>query len=318
MVTPTKRRSFISSVATAGTLCLAGCIGSGSNGSELTVVVPFGAGGATDTQFRMVEEYFENELDRSVVVDNRPGASGREGFNHLSRQDPDGSTVGVISSATAVIGEESFDTQYSMSELTPIGTIATEYFSFINQPGVYESMNDLAETEDEVLAASTGAGASSDFALTTILDTLGLEFNIVPFESGGEVSTAVASGDVDLGVVPPTSADGMVEEEQVEFLYINRPDQSSRYPDVPTQEDVDFDLPEISLSLGMFGPGGMEDDQIDELSSALVSAASGSDFEDAATQQGLTPIAVGPDETNEIVEEYRELAQTYNDIRDLQ
>ena len=312
---------FVASIGGIGVGALAGCSDTGGVSEEdypdeeLTVVVPFGAGGGTDTQYRGFKDSFEQALGAQTVVDNRPGASGREGFNHLSQQSADGYTVGVISIATGVLGEALFETQYSMENLTTIGTISEEFFSIITAPDRFKSMDDLANTDEEIVGASTGRGASSDFALVSILDRLNIDFRIVPFESGQELSTAVASGDADIGVTPPTAAAGLIDEGQLEFLFIDRPDQSSQFPDAPIREDVGFESPGISLELGMFGPEGVDDNAVETLETAIAEAVENEEYQEWADSQGLSVSGAGATETRDKVQEYTDLAERYIELR---
>lgn len=331
----TDRRRFLTTAGTVGVTGIAGCSGlngggeagngtettTESGGSEgypaepVTVVVPFGAGGGTDTQYRTFKPYFEEELGVNTVVDNRPGATGRTGFNHLSQQEPDGYTVGVISIATGVLGETLYQTQYSMTNLTSIGTVSVSYFALITAPDRFEDINSLRNTDREIIAASTGRGASSDFAMVSILDQLDVDFRVVPYDSGQELSTAVASGDTDIGVTPPTSAAGLVDDGRLKFLFIDRPDQSPQFPDAPTQEDVDFETPGIALELGMFGPAGVPDSAVSTLSSAITAAAENNEYREEAKNQGLSVVGAGPEETSERVQKYTELADRYAELR---
>jgi tripartite-type tricarboxylate transporter receptor subunit TctC len=322
MAVTVKRRTFVATVGSISIAGLAGCssINGGSGGTypaeEITVVVPFGAGGGTDSQYRGFKPYLDDELGVNTVVDNRPGATGRTGFNYLSRQDADGYTVGVISVATGVLGEALFDTQYSMRDLTSVGTVSAEYFGIIAQTDKYESINALSEVDGEIIAASTGRGSSSDFSLVSILDKLGVNFRIVPFDSGQELSTAVASGDADIGITPPSTAAGLIEDGRLELLFIDRPDNSPRFSEVATRGNVQFESPGIALELGMFGPPGIEDARVETLSGDLQSATEKEEYQQWVENQGLAIVGVGPDETSSKVENYRNFADRYVELRE--
>lgn len=325
MQSPTDRRQFLRTVGAASLIGVAGCSGDGSGdgeeteepfpSNEVTVVVPFGAGGGTDTQYRGFKPYFEEQLGVNTVVDNRPGATGRSGFDHLSQQDSDGYTAGVISIATGVLGEKLYDTTYSMTDLASVGTVSAEYFSLITAPDRFESIDDLANADGELIAASTGRGASSDFSMVSILDTLDVDFRVVPFDSGQELSTAVASGDADIGVTPPTAAAGLVDDGRLKFLFIDQPEQSSQFPDAPTREDVNFESPGIGLELGMFGPNGIADDRVQTLAEALQQGTQADEYGKWAENQGLSIVGAGPDETRQKVQDYSDLAERYVELR---
>lgn len=321
--TGTRRRQFLTTVGGAGVAAMAGCLGDGGDGSAefpsepITVVVPFGAGGGTDSQYRPFDEFFEDELGVSTQVDNRSGASGRLGWNHLYEQDGDGYTVGVISVATAVLNEALHDVAYTMDDMTTIGTTSVAYYGMVAEPGRFQDFDDFIEYAqgNEVTLASVGSGSTNHFGIVSVLDEIGASDRTeVPYDSGAEAAAAAGSGDVDLANANLSGIGGLVENEQVDLLFINSPNQIDDFPDVPTHADYDFSVPPIGLEVGMFGPPGIPDDRVSVLESALVTVTTSDEYIETARNQGFEVAGKNAAQTRELVDQMVELSDDYVEL----
>lgn len=326
-----RRRSYLTKASAIGVgILIAGCSSDGgdetSPGSKaqqdfptepVTVVVPFGAGGGTDSQYRPFDEYWTEELGVSTNIENRSGASGRLGWNHLYNQEGDGYTVGVISVATAVLNEALHDVEYSIDEMTPVGTTSVAYYGMVAAPDRFDGFDDFVEwaQNNDLTVASVGSGTTNHFSMTSILQENGIEdYNEVPYDSGSEAAAAAASGDVDVANASVAGITGLIQDDRVEPIFINRPDQSDEYPDVPTHADHDFDAPAVGLELGMFGPPGVPDEHVSVLEDALVSATETDEFQEWAQNNGYEIAGKNSQELQDLVGQMQELSGDYVDL----
>ncbi|QLG60306.1 tripartite tricarboxylate transporter substrate binding protein [Halorarum salinum] len=339
-----KRRSYLAKAGSIGTVTLvAGCSSNSSDGDEgnpdnsggngggessseaqqnfpsnpITVIVPFGAGGGTDSQYRPFDEYWTNELSVSTNIENRGGAGGRLGWNHLSGQEGDGYTVGVISVATAVLNEALHDVEYTMDEMTPIGSASVAYYGMVTAPDRFNGFDNFVEwaQNNELTVASVGSGTTNHFSMTSILQENGIEnYNEVPYDSGSEAAAAAASGDVDIAAASVAGIGGLLEDDRVELIFINRPDQSGEYPDVATHANYDFSAPAVGLELGMFGPPDVPQERVSALEDALISATENEEYQNWAANNGYEVAGKNSNELEELVGQMKQLGGDYVDL----
>lgn len=327
------RRTILKSTGAIGAgLGLAGCLGSFTGGSggeypskEVTMVVPFGAGGGTDTQYRGLKEYFEDELGVKTVVDNRPGASGRQGMNHMYQQDPDGYTLGCISVPTALLGAAIYETRYSMDDISTIGIPSAQYYGWVGKGGRWNSLESFVnflESSDSLKVGTIGQGSSNHFTALATLDKMGIDVantvESVPYDSGAEVGTAVARGDVDFGTAGEAGVVGLVDDGKLDMLFVDRPDKSPLFPDAAIVPDLNEltgkKIPVIALQLGVFGPPGIDDETISTLEEALTAAAKKAEYKSWAEEQGLSVVASGSQALRTQIDELKESAQRYKEL----
>jgi tripartite-type tricarboxylate transporter receptor subunit TctC len=245
----------------------------------------------------------------------------------MSQQDPDGYTLGCISVPTVLLGATLYDTQYSMENLTKIGIPSAAYFAFVGSDGRWSGIEEFAEyatSADTLRVGTVGRGGSNHFLAIATLDALGVDVqnNVtsVPFDSGPEIGTAVARGDVDVGTPGETGIQGLVEEDRIDILYVARPSPSELFPDAPVLEDASntlgTELPLIALELGVFGPEGIPSERTEILSNAIVEATEMDEYQEWAGNQGLAVSGAGSQELSERIEALQSRAQRYQELVD--
>ena len=144
--------------AVAATTLLAACANTSGGGevgedglpSRVTIVVPFGAGGSLDVNARIMADCLRENTDSTWLVENREGGGGTTGVNYVLSQEPDGSTVGYVSSSGVALTPLQVDeAEYTMDDIMPL-TIVTGAPSVIvtAADSPYESLDDLLTSDD--------------------------------------------------------------------------------------------------------------------------------------------------------------------------
>lgn len=319
------RRAYVAAVGATGAGLLAGCTGGNGDGSypsqSITTIVPYGSGGATDTNYRSLNSYFEDELDVSVEIDNRPGAGGRTGMVEMY-QARDDYTLAAISPITATIGATLFETPYTIEDLTTIGTSAgflQHYFAEAGRWDDFQGFISWAEgTSETVNVGTVGTGSSTDFALVSHLNEIGIDnYELIPYDGTAQSGTAVARGDIDIGLGSGSSIVGLAEEGELDILMTNSADQTDTYfPNAPTHSDLGLEgLVEVPLPVTLFTHSGISDENVSVLEDALLAACENSEYQESAEEEGLTIFADSREETRENIEGYTSLAEQYGEIR---
>lgn len=320
-----QRRDYLKTVAgSAATVSIAGCNSSedGEYPSDtITIVVPFGSGGGTDSAFRTVQDPIAQQLPdgSEFVINNQSGATGRLGTQEVYDADPDGYTV-LATPTEPVIGQFFFDVNYDVYEMTPISYMLDNIYSLVSAPdrfgNDFETFVEEARSEDEVSIGSVGIGGSNNFAGVAALDALDIDFNHVPYDSGSQVATAAASGDVDIGVAAHTGATGLMEDDRLSMHLLLHDEQL--YDGVPIPDSVDYDIPIITFAMGMYAPPGMDEERASTLEDIVVSGMESDSAQEAADNAGLVVQAGGADALEELITGIEGQIEGYKRILDEQ
>lgn len=245
----------------------------------ITVVVPYNAGGGTDVLSRAVATGVSKVLQQSVVVDNRPGASGMIGSDLVSRAAPDGYTLVMTASDTHTINPHvypkiSYDARKDFVAVARVGILP--YAIVVNPKLGVDNINDyiaLARKEPGKLTyASWGVGSSSHVAMEMLNVGQRLDVLHVPFTGAAPAMTAVMAGQVDALFVPLSLAKPNAEAGKVRLLGLASPRRFVGAPDVPTLQEQGVDVIAAPW-IGILAPANTPQHAIDTFANAVIEAA---------------------------------------------
>ncbi|GAB3177301.1 tripartite tricarboxylate transporter substrate binding protein [Nesterenkonia halophila] len=297
-------------VSAAGLLALTGCADRQNDdetadfpSEDITVVVPYDAGGASDLAARTLVGELEDELDASIVVENRSGGAGSVGLDHLAGQDADGYTLGYLPVETVMLGHQGYD--IDPSDYEPLGQIVSVPATIaVPADSEYETLEDLlAAAEDEELSvANSGTGSIWHAATSALNEEAGTQLDPVPFDGGAPAVTAAVGGQVDAVVAGVSETATAAEDDQLRVLAVLDDERADAMPDVPTAEEQGHDV-----SIGGWGaigaPEGLPDDVREALVDAISSAADSEEFVETIESSGNIAVNVGPEEFQPFYEE---------------
>ena len=247
----------------------------------ITLVVPYPPGGRTDLCGRAVAEFLKAELGQTVVVVNKPGASGVLGAREVSGAVPDGYTLGIFSTGFMTA-------QYTVP--TPTKVADYELISLINiDPAVvavpeargWKTLADFlkfAKDNPGKLRVGIDAGSSAQIFAAAFVEKAGINVIQVPFRGGGERTVALAGGhiDADFDILAPLKT--MREAKKVRVLGIAADKRVDEYADIPTMKEGGVDL-SISSWHGVFAPKDTPPKVIARVSTALGKVAADPQFQ---------------------------------------
>src|SRR5438552_14202060 len=172
---------------------------------NITVIVPVGAGSASDIDSRVVMEQDGSQLGQNVIVENRTGAGGTIGANMLAKAAPDGYTVlnyGALASAHALYSRLPYD---SVNDFVPVISLGQQPLVIVGAPAKgYKTLGDLiaaGKSKPGSLNFSTsGVGSASHFGAERLRATAGFEAQHIPFKGAAEAVTDVIAGRSDFSV----------------------------------------------------------------------------------------------------------------------
>jgi tripartite-type tricarboxylate transporter receptor subunit TctC len=277
----------------------------------VTMIVPYGAGGGTDTMGRVFANALGNELGQPVVVVNRKGGGGSVGASFLKNAAPDGYTIlmgGVdeIAAWNTIASEVDF----AATDFRFIGAVANYQNAFVAPSGqpftTFSEFVEHAKANPGLPVVSQG-GMSATF-LDVVAEKEGLELRVVNANSGSEAMQLLIAGNAVMSYSGGIHAN---YADQVKVLASLNDTRLSGYPDAPTFKESGYGLAMPSL-VGVMAPAAISDDVAVALESALQAAAQDADFLTIVEERLKSQVEVvsGADVAAAIAE----MADKYKDI----
>lgn len=270
-------------------------------GKRLTFVVAYGPGGSTDVTTRILAQKL-TDMGLSVVVLNKAGGGGIEGTFWVARQEPDS---GIFLAATPTAFHylpNAEKTGYTWQDFSPVAMWSSAAFAFaVKADSKYKSLTDLiadAKARPNLVSVgSTGTGGEYQFLVDSIFRKEGTSINYIGFKGGGDVTTSVLGGHIDVAYGSVAGLAPLVKSGQLRFLAHTSEagEVLSAFPDVPHVRKLGYDEQQAS-SYALWAPKGANEAMRRALADAVKRAASDQGVIDANTKLGLTMQYRGVDE----------------------
>lgn len=250
----------------------------------LTLIVPFGPGSSPDTMARVVAEDAGKTLQQSIVVQNRPGASGNLGTDQIAKAKPDGYTFGVSITGPMVNNTVIYkNLPYNpVTDLTPI-TLGVHQYNVLVVPATspIKTLADLViemkKPDAKLNFPSTGAGTVSHLAVELLLDRAGGKALHVPYKSSPDAVTSLLGGDTQFAALPPVAVMPMIQDGRLRPIAAVSAKRLAFLPNVPTVAEQGFPGVEGSGWIGFVAPAGISDDVRTKLNAAITKALASPD-----------------------------------------
>jgi tripartite-type tricarboxylate transporter receptor subunit TctC len=263
---------------------------------NITMVVPFSAGGPTDTVTRLIADPMSAKLGAQIVVQNVEGAGGTVAAGEVSQARPDGYTVLMhhigMSTAPALYADlpykplEDFKTIGLVTEV-PMTLIARRDF----EPGTLQELVDHVKANaDKVTYANAGIGAASHLCGLLFQNAIGVKLQEVPYEGTGPALTDLVGGQVDFMCDQTTNTTGQIKSGEVKAYAVTTKERVESLPDVPTATEAGLDL-ELTVWHGLYVPADTPDEVVQTLSEALKVALADQGVIDKLAELGTAPVA---------------------------
>jgi tripartite-type tricarboxylate transporter receptor subunit TctC len=237
----------------------------------ITELAPFTPGGATDTTARAIAGAMESILKVPVVVENKTGGGGSVGWMWLSRQKPDGYTIG-IASVSILLQQYSGVSGVKISEFDPIAMIAYADNAIsvpMNSP--FKNLKDLVDyakkNSGKIRISNSGTGSIWHLCAAGLEETAGVKFTHVPFKGGKDGAVAMLGGHLEASSSALGEVTEFVKAGKVRILGIPSKERFSMFPDVPTFKEQGYDV-EMGCLFGLIAPKGVPKEYIKILDGA--------------------------------------------------
>lgn len=241
----------------------------------ITMLVPFTPGGATDTTARAIAAAMEPVLKVPVVCENKAGGGGSVGWMWLSRQKPDGYTIG-ITTVSILLQQYSGVSGVKISAFEPISNIAYGDNAIsvpMNSP--FKTLKDLIEyakkNPGKVRVSNSGTGSIWHICAVALEEKAGVKFSHVPFKGSKEGVVAMLGGHLEASSCTVGEVAEFVKAKKVRMLGMPRKERFAMFPDVPTFREQGYDL-EMGCLFGLLAPKGVSKEIIKVLDEACKKA----------------------------------------------
>ncbi len=256
--------------------------GSGDSGTasnypnqNITFVVPFSAGGPTDTVTRMIADPMGKKLGAQIVVQNVEGAGGTVGAGEVARADPDGYTVLMhhigMSTAPALYANldyqplEDFEMVGLVTEV-PMTVVARKDFP----PATFQDLVTYVKgNSDKVTLANAGIGAASHLCGLLFQSAAGVKLQEVPYQGTGPALTDLVGGQVDFMCDQTTNTTGQIQGGEVKAYAVTSAKRVPSLPNVPSLQEQGLKNFEVVVWHGIYAPKGTPKPVLDKLVAAL-------------------------------------------------
>jgi tripartite-type tricarboxylate transporter receptor subunit TctC len=244
----------------------------------ISVIVPFAAGGPTDTVARLIGQSMGKTLGQTVIIENTAGAGGTIGVEKVAKAKPDGYTLLLmhigISTAPSLYRNLRFDPQ---KELEPIGLITDVPMTFIAKKDfppkdMKELITYVKANKDKVTYANAGVGAASHLCGMLFMTAIGADLTTVPYKGTGPAMTDLMGGQVDFMCDQTTNTTPQIKGEKVKGYAVTTKKRVPSLPQLPTVEEAGLKGFEVAVWHGMWAPAGTPKPAIAKLNAALKTA----------------------------------------------
>ncbi len=211
----------------------------------LTIIVPFGPGGAVDIASRILADYFLQEFKITINVVTKPGGGQALGMNEMLHARPDGYTLAFPGTSALTLTPLLTNVGYSVKNVQPVAQITVMELVFSTHKAVgphsfADFLTQAKEKPDQTVYASTGAITTQRLYLTKLLQRFhdGMKIRHAAYGSGHEVSTALLGKHINAGFQVPTNILPYVKSGDFQPVAITSKERSKDLPDTPTFREL--------------------------------------------------------------------------------
>jgi tripartite-type tricarboxylate transporter receptor subunit TctC len=270
------------------------------------LLVPFAAGGGTDTLARMIAQRLTESIGQTVVVDNRPAVDGVVATETVAKAAPDGYTLILVSSSHAINPalrkSLPYDTQ---KDFAPITQTAVQQLLLITHPSVpAKNVRELvALLKADSSRYNYGSSSNATALPMELLKSMaGVQVQHIPYKGTAPMMNDLIGGQVQLAISGAIGAIPHVKTGRLRGLAIGDSQRSATLPDIPTIAESGVPGYQASIWTGMFGPAKLPRAIIDKVHKEVVRIVQQPDFKAKLNQMGSEPVGSTPEAWGKFIE----------------
>ena len=283
----------------------------------ITLVAPYAAGGDSDLAGRNLANAATKFMGQPLIMTNVVGASGTIGSQRVRTAAADGYTLLIARGGSqAITPALDSKTPYKWNDFTMLSILELNPVACVVKPDApYKTMKDLIDAikanPGKLNYATAGRGTTQHMAVEVILRNVGLPSSaaeMIGYKGGGEVTTAVLSGQVQFMCNNMTSIGGQLKGGLLRALVTSTPERLKDYPDVPTAREASIpDLEQVTGWSGLYGPPGLPPDVVAKWVDTLKKLSTDADWLRGNATFGGIPAIRSPEDTEKFARSQYEL-----------
>jgi tripartite-type tricarboxylate transporter receptor subunit TctC len=263
----------------------------------ITMVVPFAAGGPTDTVARLIAQPMSKTLKQQVIIENVLGAGGTIAANRVAKSAPDGYTLLIHH-----IGHSTAPTLYrklpynSLNDFEPVGLINEVPMTLVAKKDfpakdLKELIAYVKANKEKINLANAGLGAASHLCGMLFMSAIQTELTTVPYNGTGPAMNDLLGGQVDFMCDQTTNTTSQIKAEKIKVYGVTTKKRVASLPNVPTMDEAGLKGFEVSVWHGLYAPKGTPKPVIDKLTKALQAALKDDNVKQRFAELGTEPVA---------------------------
>jgi tripartite-type tricarboxylate transporter receptor subunit TctC len=244
----------------------------------VTIIVPFPAGGPTDTLARILGDHMKNTLGQSVIIENVTGAGATIGVGRAIGAAPDGYTLGIGNWTSHVGAPALYPVSWNvLNDLAPIARLSVSSLMIVGKESLpannaKELIAWLKANPDKASAGSVGTGSGAHICGLYFAQKTGTKFQFVFYRGGAPAMQDLLSGTIDIMCAEASQTLAHVRAGKMKAFAVMSATRYPALPDVPTMEEVGVSGMEISFWHGLWAPKGTPKEVVSKLNDAVVKA----------------------------------------------
>jgi tripartite-type tricarboxylate transporter receptor subunit TctC len=275
----------------------------------IKLVVPFPPGGASDAAGRIYAQYLGMKLGQSVVVENRAGAGGEIGADHVAKSEPDGYTLllGAMGSHSihAALGESPYDLKKAFVGVSMAATVPMVVAVNTKVPvkSIPELIAYAKKNPGKLTFGSAGPGTPQQMAVELFKVDTHTDLMHVPYKGSGPAVTALLGGQVDLLFETPPALAATRNTDKVRYLAVTGATRSKTVPDLPTLQETGVQGYDVTNAYAVLAPSRTPPAIVAKLSAVMKEVGAMPEVREKFAQQGADVITTTPEETTRLLQE---------------
>jgi len=259
----------------AGAFVAAGAAAQQYPTKSITMLVPFAAGGPTDTVARVVAQHMAKPLGQTVIVENKPSAGGILAPEQVKNAKPDGYTILIHHIGMATVPALYRQLRFNpLTDFDYIGLVNDVPMTLIAKPNFpakdfKEFLTYIKANKDKVSYANAGIGAASHLCGMLFMSAIQTDLLTVPYKGTGPAMNDLLGGQVDFMCDQTTNTTSQIKSGKVKVYGVTSLKRVPSLPDIATLDEQGLKGFEVGIWHGLYGPKGMPKPALDKLVAAL-------------------------------------------------
>lgn len=259
---------------------------------HIRLVVPFPPGGTAELIARPLAQKLTEKLGQSVVVDNRPGATGTIGAGIVAKAPPDGytlllGTTNELCMSPGLYGKLPYD---PAKDFAPVANIIRFYNVLVVNPSMgVDSVKEFINVvrKRQLAFSSSGPGSNNHLSAELFRSVVGVQINHVPYKGGGPAMLAVMSGEVQAMFAGLPPALSLIRSGKLKALFVTDTKRSPALPDVMSASEAGLPSVLVVTWNGVLAPAGTPHDVVDKLQDLIIEIVNTPEMTARIAAQGI-------------------------------